>query len=159
MNGPPTESSLPDGDIILFDGVCNLCNASVRFILKRDPSARFRFAALQSGAGQRLLRLAGMPAGYRDSFLLLERLDGSWRCHSRSAAALRVAGQLRFPWPLLRMFGILPAGLRDALYDWVGRNRYRWFGRRETCALPEPGWPGRFLEGADEVSGEGPDRA
>ncbi len=156
MSGPPTDADLPAGDIILFDGVCNLCNASVRFILKRDRDARYRFAALQSAIGQSLLSRTGLPADYRESFLLLERSGGNLQCRTRSAAALRVAGRLRFPWPMLGVLWIVPAPLRDALYDWVGRNRYRWFGRRDTCALPEPAWSGRFLEGADSVSGREP---
>ena len=149
MSGPPTDAGFPAGDIILFDGVCNLCNASVRFILKRDHAAHYRFAALQSAVGQSLLAQAGMPSDYRESFLLLENSAGRLHCHTRSAAALRVAGRLRFPWPVLGVLWIVPAVVRDAIYDWVGRNRYRWFGRRDACELPDPAWSGRFLEGAD----------
>lgn len=140
-------SASPDaGDsVILFDGVCNLCNRSVVFILRRDSAARFRFATLQSETGQRLLHAIGMPADYRDSFLLLEPEQGRWLVSQKTAAALKVASGLRQPWPCCAVFRLIPGPVRDVVYDWVGRNRYRWFGRRESCALPEPGWAERFL--------------
>lgn len=131
--------------IILFDGVCKLCNRSVLFILRRDPAAFFRFATLQSETGQALLKEIGKPAEYRESFLLLERQGEAWRVYQKSSAALRVAGFLGQPWPCFGVFRLIPTVLRDAAYDWVGRNRYRWFGRHESCPVPDPAWMSRFL--------------
>jgi predicted DCC family thiol-disulfide oxidoreductase YuxK len=127
--------------VIIFDGVCNLCNAAVRFIIRRDPQARFRFAALQSAPAQALLARVEVDAAAFDSVMLVE--DGV--VHSRSDAALRVARRLRFPWPLLYALVILPRPLRDSLYDFIARNRYRWFGKRETCMTPTPDLQSRFL--------------
>jgi predicted DCC family thiol-disulfide oxidoreductase YuxK len=135
-------SSTPDGPILLFDGVCNLCNGAVQFIIRRDPCGRFRFAALQSDAAKALLQSAGAGAGgLPDSMVLIE--DG--RLYTRSSAALRVARHLRFPWPLVRVFWIVPRPLRNWMYDFVARHRYRWFGRRDQCMLPTPELQARFL--------------
>jgi len=125
--------------IVLFDGVCNLCNAGVDFIIERDPRARFRFAALQGEAGQQLLgrhRLDDL-----DSLVLIEGNEA----HTRSTAALRIARRLASPWNLLAAFLVLPVPVRDFLYDIVARNRYRWFGRRNTCRAPTPELRSRFL--------------
>jgi predicted DCC family thiol-disulfide oxidoreductase YuxK len=127
--------------VILFDGVCNLCNRSVQFIIARDPAARFRFAPLQSAAAARLLSDASAGAPMLDSMVLVE--DG--RAFTRSTAALRIARRLRAPWPLAYAFILVPRPLRDRLYDVVARNRYRWFGKRETCMVPAPGIQARFL--------------
>jgi len=135
-------SSTPDGPILLFDGVCNLCNGAVQFIIRRDPCGRFRFAALQSDAAKALLQSAGAGAGgLPDSMVLIE--DG--RLYTRSSAALRVARHLRFPWPLVRVFWIVPRPLRNWMYGFVARHRYRWFGRRDQCMLPTPELQARFL--------------
>lgn len=126
---------------MLFDGVCNLCNGTVDFIIDRDPQARFRFAALQSDSARPLLARCGLPAQFLDNIVLVE--DGA--CYLRSAAALRIARGLRFPWPLLYAFVLVPRPLRDAVYDWVARNRYRWFGKRASCRMPTPALRARFL--------------
>lgn len=127
--------------VILFDGHCNLCNASVHFVIRRDRRGRFKFAALQSEAGQRLVAEAGGVAIAFDSVLLIE--DG--KIHQRSSAALRIARRLDGGWPLLYVFIIIPPPLRDLLYNWIARNRYRWFGRREACMMPEAGVRERFI--------------
>jgi predicted DCC family thiol-disulfide oxidoreductase YuxK len=114
--------------VVLFDGVCNLCNGLVQFIIRRDPHARFQFAAMTSFAA--------------DTIVLVE--DG--RRYERSAAVLRIARQLRAPWPLLFAFIVVPRPLRDWAYDAVARRRYRWFGRRETCMVPTPELRARFVE-------------
>ena len=133
---------MPPERIVLFDGYCTLCDGAVRFILERDPAAVFRFAALQSEAAQTRLRAAGAPTVLPDSVLLLDP-DG---LHARSDAALRIARQLRRPWPMLARVALLvPRRWRDALYDLVARRRYAWFGRRETCRLPTPDEAARFL--------------
>jgi len=136
--------------VVLFDGVCNLCNASVAFILRRDPKAYFRFASLQSEAAARLLEGSPLEAKL-DSIVLLE--DGA--VFTQSTAALRIARRLRGAWPLLYAFIILPRFLRDPIYDWIARNRYRWFGRRESCMIPDPALKDRFFE-ASPRGGENP---
>lgn len=128
--------------VILFDGVCNLCNGAVVFILERDPRARFRFAALQSEPATALLASMGVDRhALPDSMVLIER----GQVYVRSRAALRIARGLRFPWSLLSVFLLLPPRLGDALYDVVARNRYRWFGKRDACMVPTPELEKRFL--------------
>lgn len=128
--------------LVLFDGVCNLCNGAVQFLLRRDRKGRFRFAALQSAAGRALLREHGLDADSLATIVVLER----GRARVRSDAALLLARRLPWPWPLLAVFVACPRPLRDALYSWVARNRYRWFGRRESCMLPTADTADRFLE-------------
>jgi len=130
--------------IILFDGVCNLCSGVVRFIVARDPHARFRFAALQSDAARRACIEAGAtpPAAVEpDSIIVIA--DG--RALSRSDAALAVAARLPFPWLVFGAFRILPRGLRDWLYAIVAKNRYRWFGKSGHCLIPTPELRARFI--------------
>ena len=130
-----------EGAIILFDGVCNLCNASVWFIIDRDPSERFRFASLQSEFGQARLREFGLSDLAQETLVLIE----GGKCYTRSTGALRIARRLTRPWNLLYGLILLPAPLRNMLYDWIARSRYRWFGRTETCRLPTPDLTRRFL--------------
>ena len=125
--------------MLLFDGVCTLCNGFVRFVIARDPAGRFQFAPLQSDAARRVLGAA--PPPLPDSLILVE--DG--RLFTRSTAALRVARGLRFPWPLAYVFVVVPRPVRDWVYDAVARNRYRWFGRRDVCMVPTPELRARFL--------------
>ena len=127
---------------LLFDGVCNLCNGSVQFILKRDKSGRFRFASLQSDAGRRLMTGHGLDPDALSSVVLIE--DG--RAYQESTAALRIARHLPGAWKLLRIFTVIPRPLRDAAYRLIARNRYRWFGKTEACWLPTPELRARFLE-------------
>lgn len=128
--------------IILFDGVCNLCSGSVQFIIQRDPQARFRFASLQSDTGRRLQTELGIDPEALDSILLIE--DGRWS--RESDAALRIARGLRGPWKLLTVFRIVPRFLRDRVYRFIARHRYRWFGKSESCWLPTPELRSRFLD-------------
>jgi len=120
--------------VVLFDGVCNLCNASVLFVIDRDPGGRFAFAPLQSGVAARLLAHRGYGETSLGSVLLLE----GGRVYERSTAALRVARRLGGWWPLLYAFIAVPRPIRDAVYDWIARNRYRWFGKEEACRIPTP---------------------
>jgi predicted DCC family thiol-disulfide oxidoreductase YuxK len=132
--------------VILFDSTCNLCSASVRWVIRQDRHGVFRFASLQSRVGQEATRFAGVdPAGLPDSLVLIDDAG----LHTRSEAALRIAGRLGFPWSLARVARILPPGWRDGAYAVVARNRYRWLGRRESCLRPMPERPARFLD-ADE---------
>ncbi|WP_126243808.1 thiol-disulfide oxidoreductase DCC family protein [Chitinophaga rhizosphaerae] len=130
-----------DKAVILFDGVCHFCNGSVNFVIRRDRRDLFRFAPLQSEAGQSLLRTHGIDALETDSFVLI-RGGKSW---VKSSAALRVARGLGFPWNLLWVFVIVPRMLRDAVYDWIARNRYRWFGKMDVCMVPDARVRGKFL--------------
>ena len=126
------------GPIILFDGVCNLCTASVRFVIERDSRRRFRFASLQSASAERLL-------GARDqleSMVLLA--DG--RTYRKSTAALLIAKRLDGAWPLLAVLLAIPRPLRDWVYDWIGRRRYRMFGKRDVCWTPRAELAERFLD-------------
>lgn len=129
--------------VIVFDGVCNLCSGVVRFVAARDPRGRFRFAARQSAAGQALLARHGLsPAAAEESVLLL----AGGRVYARSDAVLRIAAGLSGPWPLLALLRIVPRPLRDAVYAWVARNRYGWFGRRRTCLVPTGALRARFVD-------------
>lgn len=127
---------------ILFDGVCNLCNGSVQFILRRDPQARLRFASLQSEAGRRLVTEQGLDPEVLNSVILIE--DG--KVYRESAAALRIARHMDGAWKLLRVLVLIPRPIRDAVYRLIARNRYRWFGKSETCWLPTPELRARFLD-------------
>jgi predicted DCC family thiol-disulfide oxidoreductase YuxK len=126
---------------VLFDGACNLCNGSVRFIIANDPAGHFRFASLQSPQGAAALARVGWSAKGLDSIVLI---DGD-RVYRRSDAALRIAAELRAPWGLARALLAIPAEIRDGIYDWVATHRYEVFGRRDLCALPDPGLADRFL--------------
>lgn len=133
-----TEVNLP---VLLFDGVCNLCNGSVQWVLMHDAKAQFRFAALQSDTGQMLLRQFGLAPAQLDTVVLV----AGDRVFLRSDAPLEIVRRLGGGWALLYVFKVLPRPLRNAVYDWVARHRYRWFGRQETCMLPRPEWKGRFV--------------
>jgi predicted DCC family thiol-disulfide oxidoreductase YuxK len=128
--------------VILFDGVCNLCNGFVQFVIARDPGARFQFAALQSDSARRLLARVDGLGQVPDSVVLVDR----GRVYTRSSAALRIARGLPFPWSLARALIVVPRPLRDWVYDRVARHRYRWFGRKDTCMVPTPDLRARFLE-------------
>lgn len=131
----------PAHPIVLFDGVCNLCNTSVQFIIRRDPAGRFRFASLQSPLGEELLARFGIDRGVTDSVVLVE----GDRWYAESDAALRIARGLKGAWKALAVLRGIPRPLRDAAYRLVARNRYRWFGKQETCWLPTPELRERFL--------------
>ncbi len=131
---------------ILFDGVCNLCNGFVQFVIRHDAAEHFRFAALQSEAAQALLAAHGQPLtpdALADPTSVVLVADG--RVYTHSAAVLRIAGQLGGVWRLAAVGWLLPGRWRDALYRYIARNRYRWFGRQESCMLPTPELRGRFL--------------
>lgn len=127
--------------IILFDGVCNLCNSSIDFILKRDKNDRFLVGALQEEAGKVLLEKFNVQTDYLDSLVLVE----NEKIYLRSTAALKIAKHLSGLWPLLSVLIVIPSFLRDPIYDWVGKNRYRWFGKKNTCRLPNSEEKAKFL--------------
>jgi len=128
--------------IILFDGVCNLCNGFVQWIIARDPEARFHFGTLQSAAAQELLK--GVQAGPLDMGTVLYVTDG--RVLERSTATLTILKDLGGAWSLLYAFIIVPRILRDAVYRWVARNRYKWYGQRPSCMVPTPELRSRFID-------------
>ena len=118
--------------VVLFDGVCNLCNGTVDFLVRRDRNMRLRYAALQSDSGRRLMAFAGLDPMALASIVLIEN-QGALQ---QSAAVLRIAALLPAPWRWLCWLAVLPSALRDGVYFWIARNRYRWFGQRDTCRLP-----------------------
>ncbi len=130
------------GPVLLFDGVCHLCHATVRWVAAHDRHARFRFASLESNVARRLLHAAGVNLAGEAGVVLVEG-DRAW---ARSDAVLEVMRRLGPPWALLGAARILPRGLREALYGWISRHRYRWFGRYDTCPLPPAGLRERFLD-------------
>ncbi len=136
-----TEIPEPGGPLVLYDGQCGLCNRTVQTILAHDRRGRFRFAALQSDVGRGMLARHGLPAGAMDTVVLVD--EG--RAFTKSRAALRIAGGLDAPWPLLRALAVVPRPLADLAYDFVARRRYRWFGRSDACMLPPPEVRARFL--------------
>ena len=131
-----------DAPQILFDGVCNLCNEFVQFVIARDPAGHFRFGALSSDAAARVLKDAGVTPPLPDSIVLVE----NGVVYFRSDAPLRIARRLTFPWPLAYGLTIVPRFIRDRVYDFVAAHRYKWFGRRDVCMVPSPDLEQRFLE-------------
>jgi predicted DCC family thiol-disulfide oxidoreductase YuxK len=129
------------GPIVVFDGVCPLCSANARFILRHDRRRRFRLASMQSEAGAALYRRFGIDPADPETLILV---DGD-RALRDSDAVLAIWSGLGWPWRAFAAARLVPAALRDPLYRWVARNRYRLFGRRETCWLPGPEHSGRFL--------------
>ena len=123
--------------IILFDGVCNLCNSAINFVIKRDKKNVFKFATLQSEYAKNL----GLDPSKMDSIVLI---DGGNR-YSKSSAALHIAKYLSSGYPLLYAFMVLPKFLRDWVYDYIAKNRYKWFGKKESCMIPTPELQEKFL--------------
>lgn len=127
--------------IILFDGICNLCNSSVQFVLKHDHKNQFMFASLQSTEGQNLLKQFQLPQQDFNSFILIE----NEKVYLKSTAALMVARQLKGAVKLLYGFIIVPPFIRNAVYNFIAKNRYKWFGKKESCMIPTPELKARFL--------------
>ena len=128
--------------IVLFDGVCNLCNTSVQFILKHDKKNEFLFGSLQGKSGQAYLKQFNLPADTFNSFMLIE----GDRLYTRSSGALRILKYLNAAWPLFYVFNIVPKFIRDAVYNLVAKNRYKWFGKKDECWVPTPELKARFLD-------------
>ena len=129
--------------IILFDGVCNLCNNAVQFIIKNDSRDVFRYASLQSELGQTLVQERGLDPQDIDSIMLIEPGVAYYR---KSTAALEIARDLKGGYSLLKNFLFLPEGLRDRIYDFVAANRYKWFGKKDNCMIPSPELKSKFLD-------------
>mgnify|MGYP000439312768 CR=1 FL=1 len=127
--------------IILFDGVCNVCNGYVQFVIERDPKGYFQFASLQSEAGQALLQEYNLPTDTMDTIVLID--EG--KAYTHSSVPLRVAGKLSGAWKLGKGLLIVPPSVRNAVYRFVAKNRYKWFGKQESCMLPTPAIRQRFI--------------
>jgi len=127
--------------VILFDGVCNLCNSTVTYVIKRDKKDVFRFAALQDSAGQVLIKKHGIDTSKVDSILFV---DGD-KIYAKSTAALKIAKNMNGLYPLLYGFMIVPNFIRNWVYDYVASNRYRWYGKKESCMIPTPELKRKFL--------------
>ena len=127
--------------IILFDGVCNLCNGAVQFVIKNDKKGQFRFAALQSDIGIELSKKYNLPTETMNTFVAI--IDD--KSYTRSTAALEVARLLGGPFAVAYVFIVIPSFIRDGIYDWISKNRYRWFGKKESCMVPTPELRERFL--------------
>jgi predicted DCC family thiol-disulfide oxidoreductase YuxK len=132
MNSSPT---------ILFDGVCNLCNSSVQFVIKKDIDKIFQFASLQSDAGEKLLKQYNLSTSNFDSFILIQEN----KVYQKSGAALKVVKQLSGSIKLLYAFIVIPVFIRDAVYNFIAKNRYKWFGKKDECMIPTPELKARFL--------------
>jgi len=128
--------------IILFDGVCNFCNFWVNFIIDRDKDDIFKFAALQSEAGQKLLNKFNMKTEDFDTFILI---DGEI-CFTKSTAALKIARKLNYPVKILYYFIFIPKFLRDLIYSLIAKNRYKFFGKRDVCRIPSENEKEKFLD-------------
>lgn len=127
--------------IILFDGVCNLCNSAVNFVIKRDKKNMIQFAPLQSETAHVLLENCNIPAAEMKSFIFIE--EG--KPYTQSAAALKVCRYLTGLWPLLYCLIIVPRFIRDGIYKWIAKNRYKWFGQKNECMIPAPELQRKFL--------------
>lgn len=127
----------------MFDGVCNLCDSSVQYIIKHDKKDIFRFVSLQSNLGQEILKHIGINPFHTDSIVLYEP---GISYYYKSTAALHIAKGLGGIFTFASVLTILPTGLRDAIYDYVAKNRYKWYGKKEACMIPTPELKSKFLE-------------
>ncbi|WP_339895148.1 thiol-disulfide oxidoreductase DCC family protein [uncultured Algibacter sp.] len=132
-----------DKKLLLFDGVCNLCNSSVQYVIKHDKNNVFLFTALQSEVGQNIVKHYNIDTSRVDSILLYTPGKG---IQYKSTAALKVASQLGFPINLLTIFLIVPKVIRNWVYDFIAKNRYKWFGKKDACMIPTPELKSKFLE-------------
>lgn len=127
--------------VVLFDGICNLCNSSVQFLIRNDKKNHLRFASLQSDFGQEVLHKFNLPQTDFNSFVLLE----GEKIYLRSSAALRITNYLGGFWKILQIFWLVPPFLRNAVYNLIAKNRYKWFGKKTECMMPSPELKERFL--------------
>ena len=132
---------MPGQPIILFDGVCNFCNNTVNFVIRRDPKSIFKFATLQCTVAQQILKSHRLDNAEMNSFVLIE----NDKIYIKSTAALRVCRRLKGLWPLMYGFIIVPKLIRNGIYNWIAKNRYTWFGKKEACMIPSPDVSARFL--------------
>jgi len=127
--------------VILFDGVCNLCNGSVIFVLQKERKPVFKFASIQSEPGKELLNWCGLPANYNQAIILID----NGKIYLGSTAALKIGQTLKFPWSFLASLGfIIPRSIRDWVYNQIAKHRYQWFGKRDVCMVPTKELQSRF---------------
>lgn len=131
-----------EDDIVLFDGVCNFCNKTVQFIIRNERKPQLRFASLQSETGKRLLKQYNVDEGDYGTFVYIRK----GKAYSRSTAALLITLKLRWLWPLLSVFLIIPPFIRSWFYNYIAKNRHRWWGRTEACQIPSPEIRKRFID-------------
>ncbi|MDR5590300.1 thiol-disulfide oxidoreductase DCC family protein [Christiangramia sp. SM2212] len=137
-------NNLPENKkIVLFDGVCNLCNDAIQRIIKHDKKDVFRFASLQSEIGKKLLKERGLNPEELDSIIMI---DPGVAYYRKSTAALEISREMSGGYSLLKNFLFLPEGLRDGVYDFIANNRYKWFGKKEQCMIPTPELRSKFLD-------------
>ncbi|MDN3644182.1 thiol-disulfide oxidoreductase DCC family protein [Lutimonas halocynthiae] len=127
--------------IILFDGICNLCNGAVQFLLKRDVNEQFLFASLQSDAAKNILLQYNVKKIKMDSIIFIE----DDQLYQKSTAVLKICRYLNWPWTMISFAGILPLRFRDKIYDVIAKHRYKWFGRKDTCTMMMPKYKNRFI--------------
>lgn len=127
--------------IILFDGICNLCNSAVNFIIKRNKKSRIQFAALQTNSGKQLLEQFNLPTQSINSLILIEK----GMVYTQSTAVLKICKHLNGLWPVLYVLIIVPKFIRNGIYQLIATNRYQWFGKQEKCMVPSPELSDRFL--------------
>ncbi|OMP30780.1 thiol-disulfide oxidoreductase DCC family protein [Mangrovimonas sp. DI 80] len=130
-------------ELILFDGVCNLCNTSIKYVIKHDKQNRFVFAALQSDIGKSVIEEHGIDTTKIDSILLHTPNN---KIYYKSTAALKIASKLGFPISIMSIFLIVPSFIRNWVYDFIAKNRYKWFGKKESCMIPTPELSSKFLD-------------
>lgn len=136
--------NLPDNKkIVLFDGVCNLCNDAIQRIIKHDKKDIFRFASLQSEIGKKLVEERGLDPEELDSIIMI---DPGVAYYRKSTAALEISRDMSGGYSLLKNFLFLPEGLRDGIYDFIANNRYKWFGKKDQCMIPTPELKSKFLD-------------
>ncbi|QYJ69516.1 thiol-disulfide oxidoreductase DCC family protein [Flavobacterium litorale] len=131
-----------DKKVILFDGVCNLCNSAVQYVIKRDDKDIFRFVALQSEVGQEITNHIGIDTSKVDSIILYEPNKAYYY---KAEAAIKIASELGVIYKLMQLFLILPKGINNRVYDYVAKNRYKWYGKKEACMIPTPEMKAKFL--------------
>lgn len=132
--------------ILLFDGECAFCNGCVRWLLRHERSVRYRFASLQSSEAVTLLTVHGIMSGDLASLVVI---DGG-KLYRKSEAVLHLLRDVRWPWPALRIFALLPRPMRDAVYDYIGAHRYRWWGKAESCVIADPALRSRLVTKAPD---------
>jgi len=128
--------------LVLFDGVCNLCTGSVKFLIKRDKKKKFRYASLQSNIGQKVLWESNLNPNKINTLVLVA--EGA--TYTKSTAALRIAKNMGGMWSILEVFLLIPAPIRNLVYDFISNRRYKWYGKKETCMVPKPEWEELFVD-------------
>lgn len=146
---PGNSATIPQR-LLLFDGVCNLCDRSVQFVIRHDRKGKFKFASLQSAYAEQILKKYPEIAPFNktgnnpDWGSIVFILKG--KAYTRSAAVLKVMEELGFPWKIAAVFYILPSAFRNALYNFIAKNRYHWYGKKDSCMIPTPELRDRFMD-------------